>query len=47
MMEEEIIKWFIANLKPPYYEKLVLKSFILQAYFLLGSVLMKVLGARR
>ena len=23
MMENEIIKWFIDNLKPPYYEKMV------------------------
>ena len=42
-----MIKWFIDNLKPSYYEKMISKSFISQAYFLLGSVLMKVLGARR
>ena len=23
MMEDEMIKWFIHNLKPPYYEKLI------------------------
>ena len=23
MMEDEIIKWFIYNLKPPYYEKMI------------------------
>jgi len=23
MMENEMIKWFIDNLKPPYYEKMI------------------------
>ena len=23
MMEEEMIKWFINNLKPPYYQKMI------------------------
>ena len=23
MMEDEMIKWFIDNLKPPYYEKMI------------------------
>ena len=23
MMEEEMIKWFIDNLKPPYYKKII------------------------
>ena len=48
MMENEMTKWFIDNLKPPYYEKMINTQV---TYFtslsLLGSALTRVLGARR
>jgi len=43
-MEDEMIKWFIDNLKPPYHEKMISAQV---THFASLSVLMKVLGARK
>ena len=48
MMENEMIKWFINNLRPPYYEKMInTQVIILLVSSLLGSALTRALGAKR
>ena len=48
MIENEMIKWFIDNLKPPYYKKMIsTKVTHFASLILIGERIAKVLGARR
>ena len=48
MIENEMIKWFIDNLKPPYYKKMIsTKVTHFASLILIGEHIAKVLGARR
>ena len=37
MMEKKMIKWFIDNLKPPYYEKMISAQVIHSTSLILGG----------
>ena len=48
MMEDKMIKWFIDNLKPPYYEKMISAQVThFASLILIGEHIDKVLGARK
>ena len=48
MMEDKMIKWFIDNLKPPYYEKMISAQVThFASLILIGERIDEVLGARK